>query len=249
MDYFVVSLLLLACSASALIGFDLSVATTDDDWNCLVKENAADFGIVRVYRNKGIIDRNSSASILGASAAGLSNIDAYMFPCITESQYSQDNNITCDDAATQVSNTLTYLAGEGIWLKNSTLGPQPYFPVRATVNRMWIDIEDEVPSKWFSANIQDNVDFITSMRSSLESYGIEVGIYTTKTYWKNVMGNKFGFGSLKLWYPHYDENNSMGFASDVLPFAGFDKVYIKQTQGNSATCGLSQIDPDYMVDP
>ena len=110
---------------------------------------------------------------------------------------------------------------------------------------MWIDIEDEVPSKYYSTNTTQNVEFITQMRNYLESLGAEVGIYTTSTYWKNIMDNETGFGSLKLWYPRYDQMNSMGFFS---PFADFTSVYIKQTQGNTGTCGLSQVDSDYMDD-
>ena len=241
--------ILALCSSSqceAALGFDLSVASDQTDWECLAT-NDATFGIVRLYRNLGQIDKNAAKSIIAANTA-LDNIDGYMFPCVTQSPYSIANNITCDDAATQVKHTLQYLAEEGIWVNNSTLSPQPFFPILTTLGRIWLDIEDEVPSKYYSPTIADNTAFMSDIVAALTSYGIEVGIYTTKTYWANVMGNQYGYGGRKLWYPHYDAVNNMDFASTVLPFAGFTSVYIKQTGGDVGLCGLSQVDSNYMPD-
>jgi len=124
------------------IGFDLSVESNEDDWACL-KEADASFAMVRVYRNLGQVDRNSTNSIL-AAASVIDNIDGYMFPCIQNSPYAQSQNLTCDDAATQVTKTLTYLAQAGIGVTGSSVQPTPYFPLRATLGRIWIDVEDEV---------------------------------------------------------------------------------------------------------
>ena len=87
-----------------------------------------------------------------------------------------------------------------------------------------------------------------ALTAALEGLGIEVGVYTTKTYWGNVMGDVTGFGTdkHKLWYPHYDSADNMAFAEDNLPFADFTEVYVKQTMGNTVTCGLSQVDSNYM---
>jgi hypothetical protein len=122
----------------------------------------------------------------------------------------------------------------------------PFFPLLATLGRIWIDIEDEVPSKYYSAKNADNIQFIADLTSSLSGFGIEVGIYTTKTYWANIMDNVEGYGQLKLWYPRYDQINSMDFATSILPFADFTKVYIKQTNGNVGACGITQVDSNYM---
>ncbi len=84
------------------------------------------------------------------------------------------------------------------------------------------------------------------MVQSLKGYGIEVGIYTTKSYWANIMNNVIGYGNCKLWYPRYDGVANMDFAATYLPFADFTQVYIKQTGGDVELCGLSQVDSDYM---
>jgi hypothetical protein len=237
-------------SVDAALGFDVSVPVDELGWTCLAQDNNATFGLVRVYRNLGQVDRNSSSTILSATGI-VNNIDGYMFPCITKSPYSIANNITCNDASTQVKKTLQYLAEAGIGVKNSSLQPTPYFPLRATLSKIFIDIEDEVPSKYYSPTIKDNIDFIKSIIENLQLYGIEVGIYTTKTYWANVMGNIKGYGNLKLWYPHYDNINNMDcFNGDdgIMPFADFNTVYIKQTGGNVDACGLTQVDSNYQED-
>jgi len=242
----VVVLLFYTYRCDAALGFDLSVASEQTDWECLL-DNSATFGIVRLYRNLGKIDTNSAKSINAANSV-LSTIDGYMFPCLTQSPYSIANNITCESAANQVKHTLQYLAEEGIWVNNSSLSPQPFFPILSTLGRIWIDVEDEVPSKYFSPVVADNTAFMTDIVTALQSYGIEVGIYTTKTYWANIMNNEKGYGYLKLWYPHYDGINNMDFAADVLPFADFTSVYIKQTGGDVGLCNLSQVDSNFMVD-
>jgi len=241
-----VALLLVATSyrCDAALGFDLSVASDQTDWECLAT-NLGTFGIVRLYRNIGKVDINSAKSINAANSV-LNNIDGYMFPCITQSPYSIANNITCDPAATQVKRTLDYLAEEGIWVNNSSLSPQPFFPIISILGRIWIDVEDEVPSKYYSPTVSDNTAFMSDIVSSLQSFGIEVGIYTTKTYWANIMNNENGYGDLKLWYPHYDGVNNMDFASTVVPFADFNAIYIKQTGGDVGLCNVSQVDSNYM---
>ena len=236
----------LLVASLASLGFDLSVQSTEADWACLAGADVGGtFGIVRLYRNLGEVDRNATKSILAANTA-ISNIDGYMFPCVSQSQYSIDHNITCTDAATQVKRTLEFLAEEGIGVKGSTYQPTPFFPLLATLGRVWIDIEDEVPSKYYSANHDDNIQFIADLTTSLRGLGIEVGIYSTKSYWQNIMNNVHGYGQYKLWYPRYDAINSMDFASSVMPFADFTEVYIKQTNGDVGACGISQVDSNYM---
>jgi len=246
---FILSVTILgSCIVNAKLGFDLSVATTQADWECLTSaDQSGSFGLVRVYRNLGQVDDNAGNTIVAAAAAGLTSVDGYMFPCVTQSPYSSDHNITCDDANTQVKKTLLSLAKAGVAVKGSSLAP-PQHAIKATIGRIWIDIEDEVPSKYFSSNTDDNIQFMNEISSSLADYGIEMGIYTTKTYWENIMANVVGYGTYKLWYPRYDETNNMVFTADTLPFADFKTVFIKQTNGDVGACGLSQVDSDYMED-
>ena len=80
------------------------------------------------------------------------------------------------------------------------------------------------------------------LRIKLTEMNIPMGIYATKTYWENIMGNIEGYGIYPLWYPRYDGVNSMEFFE---PFADFDHVEIKQTGGDVGYCGITQVDSDY----
>ena len=227
---FYLAFLLVFCAISRVncrSGVDLSVAITADDLDCLIADYNVTFLISRVYRNKGIIDTNAANTLQLAHARGLS-IDAYIFPCIQTSTYASANNITCVSAYQQAKDSIDYLVNNGV-----------------TVNRMYIDIEDESPSKYFDTDMDYNVNFIAELVAAIEEMNVEVAIYTTKTYWQNIMNNVDGYSKYKLWYPRYDNVSSMDFFS---PFGGWTSVYIKQTAGDSAYCGISQVDTDYMSD-
>lgn len=135
---------LVALVSASTYGVDLSVVTSVDDWNCLVQHNVS-FGIVRVFRNIGVVDGNSANSIISASKAGIKSIDGYIFPCVQSSPYSISHNVTCPSAAEQVEATAQFLRSNGISVGAETEG-HPY-----KVGRLWLDIEDEVPAKYYNS--------------------------------------------------------------------------------------------------
>jgi hypothetical protein len=123
------SLLWGQCAARS--GVDLSVVTDNATWECLAANNIS-FAIVRAYRSLGQIDPNAPTTIDFAWKAGIPSVDAYMFPCITSSSYALSHNITCDSADKQVADTLALLS-------------------TTKIGRMWIDVEDESPSKYYDS--------------------------------------------------------------------------------------------------
>lgn len=68
-----------------------------DNWNIYCSfqlfkiDNGYKFVIVRAYRNNGVVDASSAQTIKNARAAGLNQVDAYLYPCIS-----------CGDASQQV---------------------------------------------------------------------------------------------------------------------------------------------------
>ena len=68
---FIVVLLVSFPFVLARQGFDLSVATSTETWNCLASAVDDVFGIIRAYRNVGVVDANAATSIKAASAAGV----------------------------------------------------------------------------------------------------------------------------------------------------------------------------------
>ncbi|CAF2849884.1 unnamed protein product [Rotaria sp. Silwood2] len=96
----------------ATLGVDVTQSVSQEQFECL-KENGYKFVIVRAYRSVGVIDLNSAQTIKNARAAGLNNVDAYLFPCFS-----------CGDAPQQVIETIDYLREE-----------------EAQIDRLWFDIE------------------------------------------------------------------------------------------------------------
>ena len=141
----VVVVVTLLVAVTARSGVDLSVLTDATTWNCLVSQQNVSFAVIRAYRSSGVVDINSANSIQLATNAGVKTVDAYMFPCISTSPYSQSHNVTCDSAEKQVADTLGFLASKGVSPSNLEYNQR----TKATFGRMWIDIEDENPSKYF----------------------------------------------------------------------------------------------------
>lgn len=220
-------------------GVDLSVATTVEDWQCLAGLNVT-FANIRVYRSLGEVDTNSPASILNAHKAGISNLGAYIFPCVQSSSYVVSKGITCPSAEEQIASTLEMLHAQKIFFEGEH--PAPRNAVK--LNRMWLDIEDEVPAKYYDADPEVNKPFVQSIVDRLTARNIPVGVYTTKTYWQNIMANVEGYGQYPLWYPRYDAVDSMDFFA---PFADWTECAIKQTAGDSGQCKLTQVDSDFAL--
>lgn len=213
---------------SATLGVDMSVATTEETFICLATNGIA-FVIPRVYRCVGETDPLGLESMqLALKQKNFKFVDGYIFPCVPDAPYNVQHNITCPSPSEQVKDTLTMLSA---------------LPPLEGKLRLWLDVEDEQPNKYYSIVPDINVKLLSEMTSALEANGVSVGVYTTKTYWAQIMGNALGWGIYPLWYPRYDATNSMAFFE---PFADFKGVFIKQTGGGTALCGIT-LDTDYML--
>ena len=162
-------------------GVDVSVSTTADQWNCLKTNENISFAIIRTYRSVGLLDTNATASLHTAYNTGIRNLGAYIFPCIPTSAYSISQNITCDSPEAQMVSTIKYLENNGIrvlrskerqLISSSIIGP--------IVNRIWLDVEDESPSKYYDENPEYNTKFLKSMEATAASMDVFLGIYTKK---------------------------------------------------------------------
>ena len=227
---------------SSRYGIDSSVLLSTENFLCLINEKNISYIKMRIYRSIGDIDSNCVSSIHSAYLSGITDIDVYIFPCISSSSYSISHNITCETPTNQLLRSIQYLEENGIQIsyKNKVNQLKDNLP---TVSRIWFDIEDEDPSKYFDSNPTINQQVLEEFTQAGEKEQINLGIYTTKTYWNNIMGNIEGYGKYPLWYPRYDGVNSMDF---FVPFADFTEVLIKQTGGDVGYCGITQVDSDYM---
>jgi len=226
----------------ARLGVDLSVATDVNTWKCLKNDHNIEYGIVRAFRSLGAVDINAANSLLAAKEAGISVLSAYTFPCIQSSASAISYNATCGTAQEQLQATLSNLNSNGVYFASASGKQSPPSNAKVVINRLWIDVEDEVPAKYYDADVAVNQVFMKDLVSAMNANDIQIGIYTTKTYWQNIMGNINGYGQYPLWYPRYDSVNTMDFFAT---FADFDHIEIKQTNGDVGYCGISQVDSDY----
>ncbi|GMR41027.1 hypothetical protein PMAYCL1PPCAC_11222, partial [Pristionchus mayeri] len=144
------SLVLLAASlgvASAYLGIDAEQPISTSTFSC-TRDNGYSFYISRIYRSNGAVDTTGIQNIKNAWSAGLSHVDAYIFPCHSSS---------CPGAAGQVEDALNEM-----WSRGTIAG------------RLWLDVEIY---NWGS-NQNTNRQFILDMANKAEQMGAQVGIYT-----------------------------------------------------------------------
>mmetsp|Transcript_42492 Transcript_42492/g.102337 ORF Transcript_42492/g.102337 Transcript_42492/m.102337 type:complete len:220 (+) Transcript_42492:54-713(+) len=104
-------------AVSAVVGVDVSNSVSESEFSCLRTpggQGAVEFVIARVYQSVGDVDPDGAQTIKNAKAAGIQNVDGYIFPCVS-----------CGDAAGQVSATVDHLRSSG-----------------ADFGMLWYDIEN-----------------------------------------------------------------------------------------------------------
>ena len=69
-------------SLSGEEGVDLFELTSIDKFKCLKENLSVKFVIVRASRSNGYFDSNAVANIKNAWAAGIREVDIYIFPCV-----------------------------------------------------------------------------------------------------------------------------------------------------------------------
>ena len=121
----IVIALYLSVAMAAHFGVDLSVATDEGTFNCLVQEHQTSFVIVRAFRSLGAVDSNAGNTIVSASNAGIATIAAYVFPCIQSSAYAMSKNITCPSAEDQIDLTIKELASKSVYFNGNVLSDEP----------------------------------------------------------------------------------------------------------------------------
>lgn len=112
----------------------------------------------------------------------------------------------------------------------------PSVTKNAKIQRIYINIEDESPNRFFSINHYENIQYLLNFIIAANNLDIQVGIYTTKNDWLNIMTNKIynnqislstsnvyyvyptsnisyltynPFSMLPLWVPKYDSASNM----------------------------------------
>jgi GH25 family lysozyme M1 (1,4-beta-N-acetylmuramidase) len=106
----------------------------------------------------------------------------------------------------------------------------------ARVGRYWIDVEQG--AGWPPLSAGGAVPFLQQLIQAAESYGLEVGIYTSVGEWSETTGNSEAFSSYPLWYAHYDGVASFEDFPSFGPRGGWTQPTMKQFLGDQRTSEL-----------
>eukprot|EP01103_Thecamoeba_quadrilineata_P004952 TRINITY_DN14815_c0_g1_i1.p1 TRINITY_DN14815_c0_g1~~TRINITY_DN14815_c0_g1_i1.p1 ORF type:complete len:225 (-),score=26.52 TRINITY_DN14815_c0_g1_i1:79-753(-) len=195
-----ISLVLLASLVNfsvATLGTDISSATSIDTFSCLAA-NGYTFVIIRCWCSFGGTDPNCPHSIYNAWDGGMSDVDAYIFPCAGQS------------ASSQVDQTIQYL--------------QSY---QCKYGMIWFDIEtNPSPGCGWSEDLSSNCDYMGQLLQAAVAAGASPGVYASEYMWSIIMGSGCTVAAnYPLWYADYDQSPSFsGFQS----FGGWSSPAIKQ---------------------
>lgn len=167
-----------------------------------LKNSGYSFAYVRGFMPTGSVDPNAWTTLEHAKAAGLT-ADIIFFPCRGRG------------AGQQIAEMFANL-------------PSSLFGM------VWIAVENNLSQNcsWSGHDPESNCDYLGAMISAVKVRGKNPGIYSFAQSWVVAMGSRYacpGFENHRLWYGRGDSSESF---NDFLPFGGWQKPAIKQTQSN-----------------
>jgi len=268
--------------ALASVGVSLSKLLTASGWSLLI-ESTADIASAstHILFYNGTINYNAITTIKSAWQSNVRELSVYMHPCLNTSVYSVQYDVECGTPQQQFQSILNAFSDNNIFFShhisstatNSAATNTPNAlptatPTRAptaqsstaavVVKRLFVCFEDEIPNRYMSNNHGENVKFMLDLQHEAVSHGVQLGIYTTKNEWLNIMTTPVNgkpvypldatasnftsinpFKDLPLWTPRFDSTNSMDFYA---PFGNWTWVYMKEISGS--TTALHRIGSD-----
>ncbi len=162
----------------------------------------------------------------------------------TESPTTATPTKTPTNSPTFVPTTTTY---------TPSFGPTANPTIGANVWRIYVNVEDSIPRRFFTNNSTKNLEYLLDLETAAWQYGIQLGIYTTLLDWYNIIEDlqtnfTNPFRDDPLWTPQFDGVYSMDF---FVPFSGWNAPYIKQVSGGSSEMrriGSNRISYNYIKD-
>jgi len=195
-------------TVTARLGVDVSSLFKQESWDC-IRKKGYDFAIVRCYRSLNIVDDNCAETVKRAWAAGMNNVDLYMFPCPK-----------CGDPAGQVRTLASHIRQKNI-----------------TYDKLWIDIEG-ADKYWHSSKDKNREVFEALCYASTIAFGDKfAGLYVSHHSWKGVLGLDYkGWGNVSVWYANWDHKADF---SSWEPYGSFTGPTMHQYSGSTKHCDMS----------
>ena len=167
------------------------------------------FAIARAWRSSGAMDVNAVQNIKNARAAGIPNVDVYLFPCRGKSAADQVNQM---------------IAG---------LGSANYGMIW-----MDIETNPSSSCNWASFSHASNCEYLGELVNAVKAHGKTPGIYASHYMWTEIMGSASActnYNQVAMWYAHYDGKDNMDDYPG-LAYGGWTKANVKQYKGTTTLC-------------
>ena len=204
--------------AGKTLGVDVSDAFDDAAaWSCAKKAAPGPnrtWAVVRAWHSYGAFDARAPATLAAAAAAGVTDLDVYMFPCVSK------------PAKTQVGGMMQALTNSrfnAVWVD--------------------IETNPSTGCAWSATDFAGNCAFVQEVVDELTATGTAVGIYSSHFEWGAVMGSACDgkFNHIPLWFARFSGGPSCDdYAKE--PFGGWTRPYAKQyndtADAQTRACGI-----------
>jgi len=204
---------LVAPAFSLVHGVDSSILVSEATFK-KAKGESFTKAIIRGYEEAcsegGRVDPNFVQAYKNARAAGITNIDTYMFFCTGA-------NNKCKSPAQQISEI-----------------SETFNKNKMDIGKIWIDIEvDSVCDNW-NYGASGNQAHAKSIVSAMKDSGLKFGIYSSPGEWADVFGSEsFNLdSSAPLWFATYNDVESLSMGTK---FGGWSSAVGHQYTDKSAS--------------
>lgn len=168
----------------------------------------------------GQVDSNLVSSYNAARAAGITNIDIYMFPCTG----TQPTGVACKSPSTQVNELISAINSNGL-----------------QIGTIWLDIEPTsgTCNAW-NLGASSNTALAKQYTSLARSSGLKWGVYGNGNQWSGMFGSRsVDVGSdLPLWAVQDDGTPGVNTVTTFM--GGWTTAAAKQYSLSASICGGSK---------
>ncbi|KAI9838130.1 MAG: hypothetical protein M1819_006286 [Sarea resinae] len=210
-----------ALVAADLTALDISSAQSSSFWTCAASNY--DKVVIRGYQQAcgegGAVDSNFVASYNAAANAGVSYIDAYMFPCTG----TQPTGVSCKSPTDQLNELINTISDNDMNLEY-----------------LWFDIEPTsgTCNAW-NLGADDNESLANEWITALQNTGLNWGVYANGNQWSGIFPSRDTdiASSLPLWAVQDDYESGVGTVDTFM--GGWTSAYAKQYYLDTTACGGS----------
>ncbi|KAI6196447.1 hypothetical protein M3Y94_01111100 [Aphelenchoides besseyi] len=191
-------------------GIDAVASVSQTTFQCLSRQGYS-LAFLRIY---------SPANGGQVDSTGVNNIYAASAAKLLYEVFVTPSPTSSKSGSTQFTEAYNYATSQGL-----------------SLNRMWLQVTS--PINWYQTQSY-NTQFIQSFINTANSYGIQVGVYTSWYDWQQITGSTVAVSPPYLWYWNANglgaSAESVRDASDFYSFGPFRSPNVKQFGLSETIC-------------